>query len=92
MNALIQDLPQNYILRYGEKTVETILSLPEEKLTWVVYNANMVQSAVTMIVSLRGIDFFDDYVKVVSRECGDGAQGALYFDPNIFNLIGNGYD
>jgi hypothetical protein len=68
------------------------LSLPEEKLTWVVYNANMVQSAVTLIVSLRGIEFFDDYVKVVSRECGDGAQGHLYFDPNIFNLIGNGYD
>lgn len=79
-------------MRYGEKTVEAILSLPEEKLTWVVYNANMVQSAVTMIVSLRGIEFFDDYVKVVSRECGDGAQGHLYFDPNIFNLIGNGYD
>ena len=92
MNVITPDLQQNYILRYGEKTVETILSLPEEKLTWVVYNANMVQSAVTLIVSLRGIEFFDDYVKVVSRECGDGAQGALYFDPNIFNLIGNGYD
>ncbi len=78
-------------MRYGEKTVEAILSLPEKKLTWVVYNANMVQSAVTMIVSLRGIEFFDDYVKVISRECGDGAQGALYFDPNIFNYIGNGY-
>jgi hypothetical protein len=78
-------------LRYGEKTVEAILSLPEKKLTWVVYNANMVQSAMTMIVSLRGIEFFDDYVKVISRECGDGAQGALYFDPNIFNYIGNGY-
>ena len=92
MNVITPDLQQNYILRYGEKTVETILSLPEQKLTWVVYNANMVQSAVTLIVSLRGIEFFDDYVKVVSRECGDGAQGALYFDPNIFNLIGNGYD
>jgi hypothetical protein len=52
----------------------------------------MVQTAVMLIIQLRGVDFFDDYVKVVSRECGDGAQGALYFDPNIFNLIGNGYD
>jgi len=52
----------------------------------------MVQTAVMLIIQLRGGDFFDDYVKVVSRECGDGAQGALYFDPNIFNLIGNGYD
>jgi len=92
MNALTQDLQQNYILRYGAKTVETILALPEEKLTWVVYNANMVQSAVTMFVSLRGMDFFDDYVKVISRQCSDGAHGALYFDPNIYKLIGNGYD
>ena len=91
MNALIVDQLQNYISRYGEKTVDAILNLPEEQLTWVVYNANMVQSAVTMIISLRGLDFFDDYVKVVSRECGDGAQGHLYFDPNLFNLVGNGY-
>jgi hypothetical protein len=79
-------------LQFGEKTVEAIMNLPEQKLTWVVYNANMVQSAVTLIISLRGIEFFDDYVKVISRECGDGAQGALYFDPNLFNLVGNGYD
>ena len=83
---------ENYILRYGEKTVEAILTLPEEELTWVVYNANMVSNAQMLIIALRGIEFFDDYVKVVSRECGNGAQGHLYFDPNIFNLIGNGYD
>jgi hypothetical protein len=92
MNAPIPDLLQNYTLQFGEKTVEAIMNLPEQKLTWVVYNANMVQSAVTLIISLRGIEFFDDYVKVISRECGDGAQGALYFDPNLFNLVGNGYD
>jgi hypothetical protein len=92
MNVITPDLQQNCISQFGEKTVESILSLPEKKLTWVVYNANMVQTAVMLIIQLRGVDFFDDYVKVVSRECGDGAQGALYFDPNIFNLIGNGYD
>jgi len=86
------DQLENYILRYGEKTVEAVLSLPEQKLTWVVYNANMVQNAVTLIVSLRGMEFFDDYVKVISRECGDGAQGELYFDPHVFKLLGNGYD
>jgi hypothetical protein len=92
MNVITPDQQQNCISQFGEKTVESILSLPEQKLTWVVYNANMVQTAVMLIIQLRGVDFFDDYVKVVSRECGDGAQGALYFDPNIFNLIGNGYD
>lgn len=92
MNVPTPDLLQNYISRYGEKTVEAIRALPEKELTWVVYNANMVQSAVTLIISIRGIEFFDDYVKVISRECSDGARGALYFDPNLFNLIGNGYD
>lgn len=92
MSVLTQTLEHDYILRYGAKTVETVLALPEEKLTWVVYNANMVQAAVTMIVSLRSMEFFDNYVKVISREHSDGAQGALYFDPNIFKLIGNGYD
>ena len=67
------------------------MNLPEQELTWVVYNANMVSQAQMLIIALRGLDFFDDYVKVVSRECGNGAQGVLYFDPNIFQLIGNGY-
>lgn len=83
---------QGYILRYGEKTVEAVLNLPEEELTWVVYNANMVQSAVTLIVSIRGIDFLDEYVTVVSRGSDTCARGKLYFDPNMFKLLGNGYD
>ena len=92
MSAHTVDQLQNYISRYGEKTVEAVLNLPEEELTWVVYNANMVQSAVTLIISLRGVNFLDDYVTIVSRECGDGARGKLYFDPHMFKLLGNGYD
>ena len=82
---------ENYISRYGAKTVETIIGLPDKELTWVVYNANMISLAQMLIIALRGLEFFDDYVKVVSRENGNGARGALYFDPNIFNLMGNGH-
>ena len=78
-------------MQYGEKTVEAVLNLPNEDLTWVVYNANMVSSAQMMIISLRGLDYFDKYVRVVSRDSSDGAQGKLYFDPKLFQLIGNGY-
>lgn len=67
------------------------MNLPEEELTWVVYNANMVNYAQMLIIQLRGLDYFDKYVKVVSREDSTGAQGKMYFDPNLFNLIGNGY-
>ena len=91
MIALTKDLLQNYISLYGEKTVKAIQNLPEEELTWVVYNANMVNATVCLIADLRGTVFATNYVHVVSRECGDGAQGPMYFDPKLFDLIGNGY-
>ncbi len=65
--------------------------MPNEELTWVVYNANMISKTMELIINLRGIKFYDDYVLVLSRECGNGARGKLYFDPNIFNLMGNGH-
>lgn len=68
-----------------------IQKLPEQDLTWVVYNANMISYAQMLIIQYRGLEFFDNYVKVVSRDNVDGAKGIMYFDPDLFNLIGNGY-
>lgn len=68
-----------------------IQQLPEQELTWVVYNANMISYAQCLIIQYRGLEFFDKYVKVISRDCADGAKGILYFDPDLFNLVGNGY-
>ena len=83
---------ENYISQYGVRTVKTILSMPDEKLTWVVYNANMVRLARVLIISLRGLKFFNEYVRVISRDqkC-TSTHGKVYFDPNLFNLMGNGY-
>lgn len=92
MSVLIPVQQQDFISQYGEKTVEAVLDLPEEDLTWVVYNANMIGYAEMLIISLRGLEYFDKYVKVVSREDGTGSKGKLYFDPKLFDLIGNGYD
>ena len=94
MNALTQDRLQGYISRYGAKTVDRILTLPEKDLTWVVYNANMVPTATKLIIDLRGIEFFSKYVRVSSRDIEDiesCGEGIVYFDPNLFNHIGNGY-
>lgn len=44
-----------------------------------------------LIIQLRGLEFFDKYVKVVSREEPETPQGKTYHDPGLFNLIGNGY-
>jgi phosphoribosyl-ATP pyrophosphohydrolase len=92
MNATTQDLLQNCTSQFGEKTVEAVMNLPEKDLTWVVYNANMVSYAQMVIIQLRGLEFFDKYVKVVSREDSTGARGMMYFDPKFFEHIGNGYD
>lgn len=67
------------------------MNLPEERLTWVVYNSNMVSYAQMLIIQLRGLEFFDKYVKVVSREEPELPQGKTYHDPGLFNHIGNGY-
>ena len=92
MNVPIPAQPQDSILQYGGKTVEGVLDLPDENLTWVVYNKDMIGYAEMLIISLRGLEYFDKYIKVVSREDGTGAKGKLYFDPRLFDLIGNGYD
>jgi hypothetical protein len=67
------------------------MNLPEEELTWVVYNSNLVSAAQVLIIGLRGLEFFDKYVKVVSRENPEPTQGKTYHDPGLFNYIGNGY-
>lgn len=77
----------------GEKTAELIQRLPEEELTWVVYNANMIQHASNLIIQYRGAEYFDRYVNVISCDNYEEAvRGALYLDPCLFDLIGNGYD
>jgi hypothetical protein len=95
MNVITQDQLQSYISHYGEKTVDAILRLPEEDVTWIVYNANMIAAATTLIIKLRGIDYFSKYVRVASRDIDDiESYGAakLYYEPKLFDYIGNGYD
>ena len=62
-------------------------------MTWVVYNANMIQYAASLIIQHRGFDYYMKYVNVIS--CDDPEEvvrGSLYLDPSLYNLKGNGYD
>ena len=95
MNALTQDRLQSYISLYGVRTVDRILTLPEEDVTWVVYNANMVGAHTSLIIELRGIEYFSKFVRVAARDIDDiesCGKSRIYFEPNLFNYIGNGYD
>ena len=87
------DQPQSSTLPCGEKTAELIQRLPEEEITWVVYNANMIQHAANLIIQYRGFDYYQKYVNVISCDNPEEVvRGALYLDPELHNLIGNGYD
>ena len=95
MNAHTPVPLQNYISQYGAKTVEAIMRLPDEDVTWVVYNANMVPAATQLIIDIRGIDYFSKYVRVASRDIDDiesCGEAKLYYDPKMFDYLGNGYD
>jgi len=55
----------------------------------------MIAAATTLIIKLRGIDYFSKYVRVASRDIDDiESCGAakLYYEPKMFDYIGNGYD
>jgi hypothetical protein len=69
-----------------------IMKLPEEPVIYVVYNANMVSHVEQLIIEHRGKEFLDKYVNVMSKDKAVANGSTLYFDPNLFNLIGNGYD
>jgi hypothetical protein len=76
-----------------------IKNLPEEKLVWVVYTANMIGRAEQTIIHLRGKEYFDKYVTVVAshytKEPFDASafgKAKVYFDPYLHSLIGNGYN
>jgi hypothetical protein len=78
------------------KTYELINKLPEnpeQLITWIVYNQDMVKSAETLISQLRGEDYMNK-VEVVSLDDDKFKKNrnplSVYLDPQLFNYIGNG--
>ena len=95
MTVPTKALLQSCISQFGEKTVDAILRLPDEDITWVVYNANLVPTATNLIIALRGVEYFSKYIRVASRDVDDIAscgEAKVYYDPKMFELLGNGYD
>lgn len=73
------------------KRHKTIMNLPNERITWVCYNEEMIPYYETLIKELRGEEFFNKYVTVVAD--GQPELGSnTYFDRSLYELRGNGYD
>lgn len=73
------------------RRVKMVQDLPEEPITWVCYNKEMIPYYVQLIKEVRGEQYFNKYVTVVA----DGRPDILtntYFDDTLYELKGNGYD
>lgn len=78
------------------KTYELINKLPEnpeQLITWIVYNKDMIKSAETLISQIRGEEYMNK-VEVVSLGDEDVRKNKnplnVYLDPQLFNYLGNG--
>lgn len=78
------------------KAAEIIMRLPNRRCLFICYNEDMIAYYERMIKELRGTDYFNDNVKVVSN--GNYTQQHRYgptdvfMAPELHKLRGNGYD
>jgi len=77
------------------KVYEAICRLPRtptKRIYWIVYNDDMIEYTKTMISDIKGKEYLDNYVTVVSKtdDSRERSKGAIYFDPGLLDLLGNG--
>lgn len=80
-------------LRMGKvyKQIQNLPDSPSKHIYWIVYNSDMVEYTTNLIKKIKGHDYLE-HVSVVAK--GEPTQqrsnGVTYFDPGLFELLGNG--
>lgn len=75
------------------KLYNSILALPnnpDKFIIWIVYHDDFIKFIEDYISRVRGKEYLDKYVKVVSRQNSSKYNGKIYFDPMIYDHLGNG--
>lgn len=62
---------------------------PTKPILWIVYNEDMVEHTRCVIESIRGSDYMKNVI-VTSRANSSKHRGTVYFDPLLYELLGNG--
>ena len=64
---------------------------PSKHIYWIVYNRDMVKYTEDLIEQIKGSEYMT-HITVVSKSdpSRDRTKGAIYFDPTLMDLIGNG--
>lgn len=76
-----------------KRNVAAILAIPEipyKNIVWLVYDEDMVSQVESLFVKLRGQYFFDTYITVSPIGKKLSGNSFNYYDPNLYDLIGNG--
>jgi hypothetical protein len=82
-------------MRQAGKHFQAISHLPDnprKRIYWIVYNSDMIKYVETLIKEIKGQEYLDNNVTVVSKSdpSHDRAKGTIYFDPSLLDLLGNG--
>lgn len=75
-----------------ERAINSLPATPSKRIFWIVYNHDMIEYTRNMIEELRGKEYLDNYVTVVSKDdpSKERTTGSVYFDPGLLDLLGNG--
>lgn len=69
--------------------ISSLPDCPKRKILWIVYNEDMVDYTKALIEEIKGPDFMK-YIKVVPRSRSSKESGSIYFDPLLYDHLGNG--
>ena len=77
--------------RFGKqlKLVQSLPKHPNKNIVWIVYNEDLVEQAENLIRTVHGNEYMD-HVRVVPRSRSSKYNGSIYFDPYLYDLLGNG--
>lgn len=80
-------------LRRG-KVVAAIRSLPDnptKPIYWIVYNSDMIAYTQNLIREIKGPEYLNMITVVAKNEnTKQREKGQIYFDPSLYDLLGNG--
>jgi hypothetical protein len=75
-----------------EYAIKRLPESPAKRIFWIVYNQDMIEYTSNLIADIRGQEYLNKYVTVVAKgdPSKDRANGSVFFDPHLLDLLGNG--
>lgn len=64
---------------------------PDKPIYWIVYNADMIKYTENLIREIKGQDYLGNVTVVAKGENSKNRErGYIYFDPGLYDYLGNG--